>query len=252
MSSHPEAAEDPRGAARIGELVARLTDVGGPAPLTAAERGRVLRSLTVALAASARAAGRASLLGGRWLTDLLVDLAPRIPLRDLPTLRAQHHGLEGDDLAEALVAGAAKATAAVGAAGGALAAVELVAPPLLLTLPAQLAAETLLVALIEIKLIAELHAVYGRAVTGSARERAAAYLTSWTTRRGIDPFDLQQSVRLAPGPLAKRALRKRLVRRAGRNLTTFGPLLSGAVAGSVVNHRESRRLGDEIRADLRG
>jgi hypothetical protein len=27
--------------------------------------------------------------------------------------------------------------------------------------------------------------------------------------------------------------------------------MSGAVAGSIVNHRETRRLGEEIRADLR-
>ena len=43
----------------------------------------------------------------------------------------------------------------------------------------------------------------------------------------------------------------RLVRRAGRNLSTMGPMMTGAVAGSVVNHRETRRLGEEVRADLR-
>jgi hypothetical protein len=53
------------------------------------------------------------------------------------------------------------------------------------------------------------------------------------------------------GAAAKRSLRKRLVRRAGRNLSTLGPMLSGAVAGSVVNHRETRRLGDLVRDDLR-
>ena len=50
---------------------------------------------------------------------------------------------------------------------------------------------------------------------------------------------------------AKRSLRNRLVRRAGRNLATLGPMMSGAVAGSVVNHRETRRLGEQVRDDLR-
>jgi len=214
-------------------------------------RRRELRSLTGALASSARSAGRASVLGGRWLTDLLIDTAPRIPLRDLSTLRAQHPGLSEEDHSETLISGAAKATAAVGAAGGALAAVEFIAPPTLLTAPAQIAAETLLIAAIEVKLVAELHEVYGVAVAGSPRHRAGAYLVAWTNRRGIDPLD-PDALRFSFGATAKNALRRRLVRRAGRNLSTMGPFMSGAVAGSVINHRETRRLGEQVRADLRG
>lgn len=240
--------EPPLDEGRVGEIVARLTDPSRPADRR--EQGRVLGSLTAALVSSARGAGRASVLGGRWLTDLLIDTAPRIPLRDLSTLRLQHPGLTDEELAEALVAAAAKGTGAVGAAGGALAAVEFTAPPTLLTAPVQIAAETLLVAVIEMKLIAELHEVYGAGVAGTTRQRAMAYLVAWTNRRGLDPLD-PAGLQLALGGAAKRALRRRLVRRAGRNLSTLGPLMTGAVAGSVVNHRETRRLGEEIRADLR-
>lgn len=236
--------EDP---GSVGALVARLTE---RADLTRRERSRELGRLTRALAGSARAAGRASVLGGTWLADLLVDAAPRLPVRDVVTLRAQHPGLGQDDLAQTLISGAAKATAAVGAAGGALAAVEFTAPPTLLTAPVQLAAETLLVAALEVKLIAELHEVYGAAVQGPARQRAQAYLVAWTERRGIDPF-APGVLRLSLGQAAKRSLRARLIRRAGRNLSTLGPLMSGAVAGSVVNHRETRRLGEQVRDDLR-
>jgi hypothetical protein len=241
--------DGPTGAdGRVGEIVARLTDTTRTP--NRREQGRVLGSLTSALVGSARGAGRASVLGGRWLTDLLIDTAPRIPLRDREALRAQHPGLSDDDLGEALVAAAAKATGAVGAAGGALAAVEFTAPPTLLTAPVQIAAETLLVAVIEMKLIAELHETYGAGVGGTTRQRAMAYLVAWTNRRGLDPLD-PSGLHLALGGATKRALRRRLIRRAGRNLSTLGPLMSGAVAGSVVNHRETRRLGEEIRADLR-
>ncbi|MGH8891938.1 MAG: hypothetical protein ACRDWY_01310 [Actinomycetes bacterium] len=233
----------------VGELVARLT--GSPErDRTRTETGRDLGALSRALVGSARAAGRASVLGGGWLVDVLVDTAPRIPVRDLATLQSQHPGLDRDDLAQALISGAAKSTGAVGAAGGALAAVQFTAPPTLLTTPVQLAAETLLVAAIEVKLIAELHEVYGAAITGSARARMQAYLVAWTDRRGIDPF-APGVLRVSLGAAAKRSLRKRLVRRAGRNLSTLGPMMSGAVAGSVVNHRETRRLGAQVRDDLR-
>jgi hypothetical protein len=238
---------DPEG--RVGALVARL--VGSDLDrLDGGSRKRDLGRLTRSLVVSARGAGRASVLGGRWLTDLLIDVAPRIPLRDQATLQAQHPGLSPDDLAQTIISGAAKATAAVGAAGGALAAVEFAAPPTLLSAPAQIAAETLLVAAIEVKLIAELHEVYGVAATGTGRARATAYLASWTNRRGLDPLD-PGSLRLTLGAPAKVALRRRLIRRAGRNLTTMGPLMSGAVAGSVINHRETRNVGEQVRADLR-
>lgn len=246
--SPDHARDDARDEGNVGEIVARLTD-----PTRAPgrrEQGRALGSLSGALLGSARAAGRASVLGGRWLTDVLVDTAPRIPLRDLSTLRLQHPGLTDEELAEALVTAAAKASGAVGAAGGALAAVEFTAPPTLLTTPVQIAAETLLVAVIEMKLIAELHEVYDAGVAGTSRQRAMAYLVAWTNRRGLDPLD-PASMQLVLGVAAKRALRRRLIRRAGRNLSTLGPMMTGAVAGSVVNHRETRRVGEEIRADLR-
>jgi hypothetical protein len=88
-------------------------------------------------------------------------------------------------------------------------------------------------------------------VAGTTRERAAAYLVAWTNRRGIDPRQ-PGALRLALGGPAKAALRRRVIRRAGRNLSTMGPLMSGAVAGSLINHRETRRVGDQVRADLRG
>ena len=232
----------------VGALVARLTQDG--ADSSRRDRGRDLGALTRALAGSARGAGRTSVLGGGWLVDLLVETAPRIPVRDLTTLREQHPGLSADDLAQTLISGAAKASGAVGAAGGALAAVQFTAPPTLLTTPVQLAAETLLVAAVEVKLIAELHEVYDAAITGSARSRAQTYLVAWTERRGIDPFS-PGTLRLSFGTAAKRSLRNRMLKRAGRNLSTLGPLMSGAVAGSIVNSRETRRLGEQVRDDLR-
>ena len=138
----------------------------------------------------------------------------------------------------------------MGAAGGALAAAEFAAPPTLLAAPVAVLAETVLVAAIEVKLISELHEVYEVGVPGRNRQRMTAFLMAWTERRGIDPL-APGALRFSLGSAAKRSLRNRLVRRAGRNLTTLGPLLSGAVAGSVVNHRETRRLGEQIRDDLR-
>jgi hypothetical protein len=171
--------------AQLGDELARLAD----ARTDGTERISALGRVTGALATSARAAGTGAVLRGRWLADILLDVAPRIAVRDLATLSVQHGGLRGDALADALVRSAANATGAVGAAGGALATVQWAAPPTLLTVPVQLSAETLAVAAIEIKLLAELHQVYGVAPPGSPTQRALAYVSAWTHRRGVDPFE---------------------------------------------------------------
>jgi hypothetical protein len=230
----------------VADALVGVVETSGERAARAAALGR----LSGALARSARNAGGSAVLRGRWLADVLLDVAPRIPVRDAATLSAHHGGRTGEALADALVAAAAKATGAVGAAGGALAAVEWTAPPTLLTTPVQLAAETLAVAAIETKLLAELHAVYDAVPGGPRSQRMTAYVAAWAERRGVDPLEVG-GMTSALGSAAKRQIRRRLAGRLGRNLTTLGPLLTGAAAGAVVNARETRRLGEAVRADLR-
>ncbi|WP_185052341.1 hypothetical protein [Thermocatellispora tengchongensis] len=215
-----------------------------------AERRRLLGRLTQALARGAKQARQTGAGRGRWLADVFMAVAPRIPIRDLATLSEHHHGLTAEPLADDLVRTAAKATMAVGAIGGALAAAEFAAPPLLLSAPAQLVAETLVVAAIETKLIAELHEVYGVHVPGTGGQRVYAFVVAWSKQRGVDPL-APGSVTLALGAASKAALRNRLMRTLGRHLTTLGPFLTGAVAGGALNRAATRRLGAAVRADLR-
>jgi hypothetical protein len=232
--------------AEIGELVGRLS---GEEEMDRETRGRLLGRLVRLLTVSARRAGTGGLASGRWLADIVTEVAPHVPVRDLETLRRHHHGLQGEQLADSLVRAASLSTAGVGAAGGALAAVEFAAPPLLLTVPAQLVAETVVVAAVEVKLIAELHEVYGIQVQGTGTQRALVFLQSWVKRRGVDPLK-PGSATLALGFAARQALRRRLLRTLGRHLSTLGPFLTGAVAGGALNRTATRRLAGEIRADL--
>ncbi|MGV9306880.1 hypothetical protein ACWENQ_13020 [Nonomuraea sp. NPDC004354] len=231
----------------VGELVGRLVR---PGELKSAERRRLLGRLGAALSEGARKAQASGVGRGRWLAEVFLKIAPRIPIRDLATLSDHHHGLTGEQLADDLVRTAQKATMTIGAIGGALAAAEFAAPPLLLSAPAQLVAETILVAAIEVKLLAELHQVYGVEVPGTGTQRAVAFTVAWSKQRGIDPL-APASVTLALGGAAKTALRNRLMRTLGRHLTTLGPFLTGAVAGGALNRAATRRLGAAIRADLR-
>jgi len=187
----------------------------------------------------------------RWMADVVADVAPHVPVRDLATLRRHYDGLEGDALAERLVRNAARATAGIGAAGGGVAAVEWAATPTLLSAPILLAAETVAVVSIELKLIGELHEVYGRPVTGSAGYRAAALVQSWASQRGVNPLLPGVGVGTVLGLAARKELQSTLLRRFGRNLTTLGPMLTGAVVASYLNRRATRSLGETLTRDLR-
>lgn len=117
-------------------------------------------------------------------------------------------------------------------------------------MPAELAAETLAVAMVEYKLIAELHELYGLRVPGNARRRATVYLAEWSERRGID-VTRPATAGAALGIGMKRDLRQRLVRRTLRNLPTLAPFMVGAAVGAVLNRRDTRKLGERVREDLR-
>ena len=226
-------------------LLAQIADDSGDL-----RPGRLHSQLGVALVVSARKSGGAAVTSGRWIAGVVVDAAPHIPVRDLATLHLHFPGLQGEELAEALVRAASLATSAVGVAGGALTAAKWAVPVTLLTVPIQLAVETAAVAAIEIKLVAELHEVYGVAVRGTAAQRGAAYALAWANRRGINPLD-PSSMSAALGAVARNRVQRRLVARAGRGIGTLAPMFAGAAYGAISNRKQTRALSDALRGDLR-
>ncbi|WP_030293853.1 hypothetical protein [Streptomyces katrae] len=179
------------------------------------------------------------------IADRIIENAPRVPVRDLATLRAQFPGLGPDQLADKLIAGASYGTSTVGAGIGAAA--MLPVPP---AMPAELAAEVTGVAMIELKLIAELHEVYGLRAPGNLKERSLAYLTSWTEERGVD-LTKPTTLNIALGGQMKRELRQQILKRTFRNLPNLMPFMVGAAVGAVMNRRDTRKLAEKVRADLR-
>jgi hypothetical protein len=222
----------------VAELVGELSE-----DVTPTRR----RRLATATSRLARRGGRAGWSGvqsgGRWLTSQVLAMAPRLPVRDQQKLREQFPGLSPEELADALIQGAARAAASVGAAVGAVMVLPLPAAPV------EVAVETLAVVGIEIKLVAELHEVYGMRAPGSAPERMMAYVAAWAHRRGVAL--VPGGLALAVGSPLRRRLQRRLIARAGRSAASLGPLLTGAAAGAMLNRRETRRLGEDVRDDLR-
>ena len=241
----PQAADDPI-VAQAAELATEVTEARRPQ-----ERRRLMTRFTAVARSSARAGGRgwraarrSTVRGTDWLVTHVVAMAPRLRVRDQAALRAQFPGLTADEIADALIVGAARASATVGGAVGVWATL-----PALPVFPAEVLTETLALVGIEIKLVAELHEAYGMAPPGNVVDRAHAYTSAWAHRRGV--FIAPGGVLLAAGSPVARRLQRRLAARAGRSALSLGPLLTGVAAGALLNSRETRRLGRDVRADLR-
>ena len=238
---------------RAAEVAADVTEAKQPQ-----DQRRLVSAFMKAAGSGARAAGRGTRAAGRqigaarrgagsgtaWLAAQVTAMAPRLRVRDQAALREQFPGQSVEDIADALIEGAARAAAAAGGAVGVWAAL-----PVLPAFPVEIAAETLVVVGIEIKLIAELHEAYGTPAPGKFAERMGAYVASWAHRRGV--FMIPGGVVLTAGSPLTRLLRRRMAARAGRSAFSLAPLLTGAAAGAYLNSRETRRLGRDVRRDLR-
>ncbi|MFI6088847.1 hypothetical protein [Streptomyces sp. NPDC051218] len=244
-----ERGSSPTGTASLGP--ANASEVATPDETAAdkasrapGSKGRVA-AVTDGVKAGVRMSGRSAKAGIGYLADRIIENAPRVPVRDLNTLRKQFPGLDAERIADKLISGAANATSTVGAGVGAAAMMPV--PP---AMPAEMAAEITGVAAIELKLIAELHEVYGLRPPGNLKERSSAYLTSWTEERGIDVVK-PASINAALGGQMKRELRQQIMKRMVRNLPNLMPFMVGAAVGAVMNRRDTKKLAERVRADLR-
>ena len=238
---------------RAAEVATDVSETDQPA-----ERRRLVSAFTKAATSGARAATSGARAAGRgtravqrrasdgtgWLADQVVAMAPRLRVRDQAALRAQFPGKSPDEIADALIERAARAAAAAGGGAGMVATL-----PVLPAFPAEIVAETLLLVGIELKLVAELHEVYGSPAPGRFPERMSAYVASWAHRRGV--FMIEGGLIFAAGSPLARLLRRRLAGRTARSAFSLGPMLTGAAAGALFNRRETRKLGREIQRDLR-
>jgi hypothetical protein len=238
---------DPAATPGLEETVVALT----ADDIEPAQRRQLLRRLV----GQSRARGIADLFKPRaalrWMTETVAEITPHVPIRDLATLRRHYDGLDGDLLAERLVRNAARATAGIGAAGGGVAAVNWTVAPTLLSAPVLLAAETVTVVAIELKLTGELHEVYGVPLPPGGTQRTVALIQAWANQRGVNPMMPGVGVGAVLGTAARKELRDTLLKRFGRNLTTLGPFLTGAAVASYLNRRATRSLGDQLSTDLR-
>jgi hypothetical protein len=222
----------------------------GPIELEDTDRTRY-RLVVANLGRSARFAGRKAVTSGRWLAETVIEMAPHVPVRDAATLSKHHDGREGTALARAMITAAGRVSAAIGAAAGGLVAVQEVSIAGAVAIPFELAAETALVVLVELKLIAELHEVAGRPFQGSARDKAAAAIRSWASGRGMSARTL-----ISPGSAdllgraTRRAFTVRLRKRYARNLTTLAPMLIGSGVAAWLNRRATREVGRQVARDL--
>jgi hypothetical protein len=215
-----------------------------------------MRRLVVLLGRYLRLGRKGVSLNGKGLADLLLYIAPRLPVRDLVALHKSYGGVTGGTLAGKVIKSASRTSAGVGGVTGALATAGELAPPLWVTLPVEILAETLLVTAVEMRMIVELQAVYGLPIEGDTTARGVAIVEAWSTRRGVDMKRLERKGRSelardhGVGKNLTRVVKRKLMARAARNLGTLAPLFIGAAIGAETNRRSTRDIGNAIIHDL--
>jgi hypothetical protein len=233
-----------------------------------------VREALVELAGSARRAGKKAVVSGRWLADTVVELAPRIPVRDAAALSAHHDGLTGAKLAKVTTKAAGRVSAGIAAATGALVAAQQLTVATVVLVPFELAAQTALVTATELKLIAELHQVAARPLGDGRLDASRAALLVWASGHALPPPPAGSAGhatdddggrddgeggsgdggdgegRVTLGPAARRQLVAGLRSRYARNLTTLAPFLTGAAAAGVLNRQATLGIGRDVSRDL--
>jgi hypothetical protein len=179
------------------------------------------------------------------------DLAPRLPVRDAEALARHHQGRSGDELADALIRNASAATAMAGVVGGSLVFATKRTQAVVLTIPLRIAAEALVVAAIEVKLIAELHETYGQPLGRTSAERAQGALRRWASYRGLDGADQGGLIGVFAKVLRRPAQRRAAGGVAGRVLGRRAAILSAGFTGGSENRKETVLLAEQVQADLR-
>jgi hypothetical protein len=117
--------------------------------------------------------------------------------------------------------------------------------------PFEIAAETALVVATELKLVAELHNLAGRQLTGGPHQRAGDALAAWMSGRAVPPNRVVATVRGdGLGPAGRRQLHEALRQRFTRNLSTLAPLLTGAAAAGYLNRKATLDIGARLADDL--
>ncbi len=214
-----------------------------------------VRQLANVLRHSVRITRKGLTVSGRGIGDVLYYMAPRLPLRDSTALRATYGDLSRDALAEEVARSATRASAVVGGATGAVASMGQFVPPTWIALPFEILIETLLISGIELRMIAELHSVYDIPTGNTPEARADTLLAFWSERKGVDVTTLGSA---GPALTARgartqlvRAVRKRIIARAARNVSTLIPLFVGAVLGAEINRRSTDSLSRAVLRELR-
>jgi hypothetical protein len=176
----------------------------------------------------------------RRATDRLLTTLPSTRARSYDELRARYPDSTPDQVAEKLVSSATRASAVVGAATGTWALL-----PLVPALPLDVAGNSLAIAAIEVRLIAELHQAYAVPDPDEPTGGTVAALAGWGEKR---------RALIAPGSVAlavSSPLRGGLLRILGRRTLSPAAVAAGAAGSALLNGYQTRRLGRAVIADLR-
>lgn len=181
-------------------------------------------------------------------SEALIALIPKV--RDRAALETEFQGRDREAIAGDLIRRAVRSSGRVGIGGGMLASAEFLAPQSWFGIPAQVAAEAVAVALVEIKLTAELHNLYGLVDGTSVKEHGALWVTAWAKGSAVTVHSSRDLI-TAVTKLGQTQVKRRLARRARQNLTSLFPMMTGAAIARWANRRQTKKFARAMHASIK-
>lgn len=177
------------------------------------------------------------------LRNGLSSMVPRTHARSLAQLREAYPDLTPDELAERLVAEAARHSAALGTAAACCA-----LAPVPGAAPLATAGESAAASALRTRLTAELHVAYGLLDQSPVNDGSTGHLAQWASRdgRGITSLAALPALALTAARALPKELRRRLRLPSLRTLSA-----ASAVSAGLHSGRRTRRYGEALRRDLR-
>ena len=210
-----------------------------------------MRQLGAAMSVSAQKAGVVAVASGRWLADVVVDAAPRIPVRDLATLRAPApRARAARSWPTCWSPARSGARWRSGSAGGALTGIQWTLPVSWSSSRSSSPSRWPRSPPSRSSWSPSCTRSTASRCSGTPTQRGAAYALSWANRRGVNPLE-PATMAAALGVAARRRVQRRLLARFGRGIGTLAPLMAGAAYGAYSNRRQTQLLADSLRSDLR-
>lgn len=202
-----------------------------------------------ALARASEGMPKKAFTSGAFVSSTLLETISQMKVRTGEELTQKYPDLSPRETAEVLIREAARTTLLLGGAAGAVSSAGALAPPLWVTLPLGPLAATLTTSLVELRLVREIHAIYGIPLDSSPQGMRKLF-SSWASGKSSERPENLTEWKDTTQDAFTRLVQRQVLTRLARSVSSLAPMFIGAALGGALAHSGTQRLGENLLTSL--